>query len=79
MGIAGGIAVLALITAYRLTTPSNLAPFEYFGIPFSFIIGWFAFGEAPFERLFPGALFIVAGGLLIVWRERKRKADLPAK
>ncbi len=72
MGICGGIAVLALITAYRLTSPSNLAPFEYFGIPFSFVIGWFAFTEAPFERLFPGALLIVVGGLMIVWRERSR-------
>ncbi|MEM8687521.1 MAG: DMT family transporter [Pseudomonadota bacterium] len=70
LGIVGGCAVLGLIVAYRLTSPSNLAPFEYFGIPFSFVIGWFAFGEAPFERLFPGALLIVAGGLLILWRER---------
>jgi drug/metabolite transporter (DMT)-like permease len=73
MGLVGGFAVLALISAYRLTRPSNLAPFEYFGIPFSFVIGWFAFAEAPFERLIPGALFIVAGGLLIVWREHLRQ------
>ncbi len=75
MGLVGGVAVLGLISAYRLTKPSNLAPFEYFGIPFSFIIGWIAFGEAPFERLFPGAILIVAGGLLIIWRERQRKSE----
>lgn len=72
-GLVGGMAVLVLIMAYRLTMPSKVSPFEYFGIPFSFTIGWFIFGEAPFEKLFPGALFIVAGGLLIVWRERKEK------
>ncbi len=72
MGAAGGFAVLLLITAYRLTQPSNLAPFEYFGIPFSFVLGWYFFGETPFETLFPGALLIVAGGLLIVWRERQK-------
>ncbi len=79
MGLVGGFAVLSLISAYRLTKPSNLAPFEYFGIPFSFIIGWFAFAEAPFERLFPGVIFIVAGGLLIIWRERqqKPKSEIP--
>lgn len=70
MGMAGGIAVLVLITAYRSAEPASLAPFEYFGIPFSYALGWFVFAEAPFERLFPGALLIVAGGLLIVWRER---------
>ncbi len=73
MGIFGGFAVLGLITAYRLTKPSNLAPFEYFGIPFSFVIGWFAFGEAPFEQLIPGALLIIAAGLLIFWRERRKR------
>ncbi len=74
-GIVGGIAVLVMVMDYRLTMPGNVTPFEYFGIPFSFIIGWFIFGEAPFEKLFPGALFIVAGGLLIVWRERKKAGD----
>ena len=70
MGIAGGLAVFLLITAYRLTEPSNLSPFEYFGIPFSFTIGWLVFDEAPFDRLFPGVLLILSAGLVIVWRER---------
>ncbi len=71
-GVVGGSAVLLMIGAYRLTMPSNVTPFEYFGIPFSFIIGWFFFAEAPFATLFPGVLFIAGGGLLIVWRERRR-------
>jgi drug/metabolite transporter (DMT)-like permease len=71
MGAVGGCAVLCMITGYRLTQPSNIAPFEYFGIPFSFLLGWYFFGETPFGTLLPGALFIVAGGLLIVWRERQ--------
>jgi len=70
MGMVGGCAVLLMISAYRLTQPSNLSPFEYFGIPFSFIIGWIIFNETPFQQLFPGVILIVAGGLLIVWRER---------
>lgn len=70
MGTAGGIAVLLLISAYRMAEPSLLSPFEYFGIPFSFFLGWYFFGEAPFDSLFPGVLFIVGGGLLTIWRER---------
>ncbi|MEM7207650.1 MAG: DMT family transporter [Pseudomonadota bacterium] len=73
MGTAGGFAVLSMITAYRLTKPSNLSPFEYFGIPFSFVLGWLFFAETPFEKLFPGVLLIVGGGLLIAWRERVNK------
>ncbi len=70
MGMVGGSAVICLIVAYRMTEPSNLAPFSYFGIPLAFVMGWAVFDEAPFGDLFPGALLIVAGGLMIVWRER---------
>ena len=73
MGVAGGIAAFCLISAYRLTDPSSLSPFEYFAIPSSFCLGWIFFGEAPFETLIPGVFLIVAGGLLIIWRERYLK------
>lgn len=79
MGGCGGLAVLAIITAYRQTPPGNLAPFEFFGIPLAFVVGWLVFDETPFERLFPGVLLIVAGGLLIVWRQRKNRAEIKAK
>ncbi len=74
MGLAGGLAVFTLVSAYRQTSPSNLAPFEYFGIPLSFVIGWLVFGEAPFDRLMPGVFLIVAGGIIIFWRERYHAA-----
>ncbi len=76
MGLVGGFAVLSLITAYRLTQPANLSPFEYFGIPFAFVLGWIFFDEAPFGRLIPGVFLIVAGGLIIAWRERVRRLAL---
>ena len=75
MGFVGGFAVLALISAYRLARPASLSPFEYFGIPFAFVLGWIFFDEAPFARLFPGVLLIVAGGLLIAWRERRQRGN----
>jgi drug/metabolite transporter (DMT)-like permease len=75
MGLVGGFAVLSLISAYRLTKPASLSPYEYFGIPFAFILGWLFFDEAPFERLVPGVFLIVAGGMLIAWRERKKRID----
>ncbi len=74
MGLVGGFAVLALINAYRLARPSSLSPYEYFGIPFAFILGWLFFDEAPFAKLFPGVLLIIAGGLLIAWREHRNRS-----
>jgi drug/metabolite transporter (DMT)-like permease len=70
MGLFGGSAVLLLVISYRLTEPSNLAPFNYFGIPIAFALGWIFFDEAPFADLWPGAILIMGGGLLIVFRER---------
>ena len=73
MGLVGGCAVLALIKAYRLAQPASLSPYEYFGIPFAFVLGWIFFDEAPFDKLLPGVFLIVGGGMLIAWRERRRK------
>lgn len=75
MGGFGGCAVLLLIMAYRRGEQSDLAPFNYFGIPLAFLLGWIFFGEAPWGELFPGALLILASGLLIVWRERQLKKN----
>jgi drug/metabolite transporter (DMT)-like permease len=73
MGALGGIGVLCLIVSFRMTEASDLAPFSYFGILYAFVLGWVFFDEAPVDQLFPGALLIVAGGLMIVWRERRRR------
>ncbi|MEM7269402.1 MAG: DMT family transporter [Pseudomonadota bacterium] len=71
MGCFGGCAVLCWVVAHRQTEPANLAPFNYFGIPLAFWLGWIFFDEAPWSDLFPGAILIVAGGLIILWRERR--------
>ena len=70
MGALGGTGVLSLAIAYRLADPSSVSPFEYFGIPVSFGLGWLFFAEAPFDDLFPGILFIVGAGIIIMLRER---------
>ena len=72
MGMFGGFAVLSMINAYRLAKPASLSPFEYFGIPFSFVLGWVFFDEAPFGQLLPGVFLIVGGGILIAWREQRK-------
>ena len=76
MGAFGGTAVLFLVFSYRMAEQSNLAPFNYFGIPLAFFLGWLFFDEAPWDSLFPGALLIVGGGLMIIWRERRLRRAL---
>ena len=71
IGILGGIASILFSYAYRVISPSTLAPFEYLGIPSSFILGWLFFNETPIEQLFPGVIGIVLAGFIIIWREKK--------
>lgn len=77
MGAAGGFAVLFMLIAARIASPARVAPFQYFGILSAFALGWIVFGEAPIDTLFPGVLLIVASGLVILWREQKKKPSRP--
>ena len=73
MSFCGGFGVVCLMIAYRAADVSAIAPFNYFGILSSFILGWVIFGEFPLETLLPGVFFIVAAGLIIIWREKINK------
>ena len=70
LGGFGGFGVYLLTLAYRRTPASLLAPFEYFGVLSALAIGWIVFSEWPVQRIFPGVLFIVGAGLVIILRER---------
>ena len=80
MGFAGGSGVLLLIYGSRKAELSKIMPFDYIEIFFDLILGWVFFKEWPVDQLFPGALFIVVGGIIIYLRQtnfiktRERKA-----
>ena len=75
MSMAGGCGVLLMMLAYRSAPPSALAPFQYFSILSAFFFGWAIFGELPIEELFPGTLFIIGAGAIIIWRENFVKSS----
>ena len=69
MGICGGSGVLLLIYGSRKAELSKIMPFDYIEIFFALILGWIFFREWPVDQLFPGALFIVAGGVIIYFTQ----------
>jgi drug/metabolite transporter (DMT)-like permease len=71
LGGFGGFGVYFLTLAYRRTPASLLAPFEYFGVLSALVIGWIVFNEWPVQRIFPGVVFIVGAGVVIILRERR--------
>ena len=70
MGLAGGTGTLLLIYGARKAELSKIMPFDYIEIFFALILGWIFFKEWPIDQLFPGALFIVAGGIIIYLRQK---------
>ena len=71
MAVCGGFGVVFLMYAFRNAPSALLAPFSYFGILTSFLIGWMVFDEFPVDTLFPGVILILISGFVIIWRENR--------
>jgi len=68
---AGGSSVLAwigLVNGYRAASPALLAPLEYTALIGGAIAGYVFWDEIPDVWVAVGALFIVASGLFVVYR-----------
>ena len=73
MGLAGGTGTLLLIYGSRRAELSKIMPFDYIEIFFALILGWIFFREWPVDQLFPGAFFIIIGGIIIYIRQNYYK------
>ena len=74
-GLIGGVAQIMVTSSYRFGGASMLAPFDYASMIFASIIGYVAFNEVPTGPIILGASLVIAGGVLIIWRERQLGLD----
>ncbi|MEP3920612.1 DMT family transporter [Ascidiaceihabitans sp.] len=74
-GLVGGVAQILVTSSYRFGAASMLAPFDYSSLIFASILGYFLFSETPTSNMLFGAGLVVAGGVLIIWRERQLGMD----
>ncbi|MGC3940514.1 DMT family transporter [Roseobacter sp. EG26] len=74
-GLVGGVAQIMVTSSYRFGGASMLAPFDYASMIFASIIGYVAFSEVPTGPIILGATLVIAGGVLIIWRERQLGLD----
>jgi drug/metabolite transporter (DMT)-like permease len=72
LGILGGTSHLLLTDSYRFAPASVVAPFDYTAILWAFLLGVWLFGEVPTVHVFIGSAIVVASGLFVIWRERRR-------
>lgn len=70
-GLLGGAAQILVTSSYRFGPASMLAPFDYTSMIFAIAIGWVFFAELPTTVMLVGSALVIAGGALIIWRERQ--------
>ena len=72
-GLLGATGHFLLIHAYRISEASFLAPFNYIGILYGSLWGFYFFNEVPSLITILGGLIIVSSGIYIWLREQKNK------
>lgn len=81
VGVIGGVAQIAFTQAFRLTSPSLLAPFEYTAMIWAVLFGYLLFGDVPDRAIWIGSAIVITAGLYIIHRETvlHRQSILAAK
>lgn len=70
-GLIGGVAQILVTSSYRFAPASMLAPYDYASMIFAIIIGYIWFDEWPTLVMLAGAGLVVAGNVLVIWREHR--------
>lgn len=68
-GLMGGMAQILVTSSYRFGPASMLAPYDYASMLFAILVGWLWFAELPTLVMLSGAALVVAGNVLVIWRE----------
>jgi len=74
-GFIGGIAQILITSSYRFGSASMLAPYDYSSMLFAVLIGYVWFDELPTLVMLAGAALVIAGGAVVIWRERQLGMD----
>jgi drug/metabolite transporter (DMT)-like permease len=76
--VFGVFGQLLMTTSYRYAEASTLAPLDYTNLLFAVALGYYFFAEVPHWSMWIGAPLVIVAGLIILWREYRRYAAVPA-
>ena len=68
-----------IIMAMRSGEISFVAPFRYTALVWALFLGWVVFSVIPDNATLAGSAIVVASGLYMLWRERKRDNPIVAE
>ena len=74
----GAFGQLLMTMSYRYAEASTLAPLDYTSLLLAVTFGYYFFAEVPHWSMWVGAPLVIAAGLIILWREYRRYAEVPA-
>jgi drug/metabolite transporter (DMT)-like permease len=77
-GLFGVFGQLLMTMSYRYAEASTLAPLDYTNLLLATALGYYFFGEVPHWSMWIGAPLVIGAGLIILWREYRRYAVVPA-
>lgn len=70
-GLVGGVAQILVTSSYRFAPASMLAPYDYVSMLFAIAIGYIWFAELPTAVMLAGAVLVITGNILVIWRESR--------
>ncbi|MEX0582443.1 MAG: DMT family transporter [Sneathiella sp.] len=73
MAILSLAANICLIKSFALGEVGVIAPFEYTGLLWAVLLGYFVFGDFPAANVWIGVVVIAASGLYMIYRENLRR------
>jgi drug/metabolite transporter (DMT)-like permease len=74
LGVLGGLGHYFVARAMTYAAASVIAPFQYFQMIGSVIVGYLLMGNLPDQSTWIGAAIIISAGIYIGWRETREKA-----
>ena len=72
LGVFGAVGHQLLALAHRYAPASVIAPFLYQQVIYMALFGYLVFGDVPAAAVWLGASVVVASGLYLFYRERRR-------
>ncbi len=71
LAASGGMAQIMISNAFKYAEASVVSVFNYSGIIWATMFGWFIFGNWPALQIWIGAAIVISCNLFIFWRERR--------
>lgn len=81
IGIVGGLAQMFLSVAYGNAPANIITVFNYSGLIWATIYGWFIWSDWPTAPIWIGGVIVIASNVFIVWREARlsrKQGKMPA-